>query len=53
MSNTTEIKIPDIGDFDEVEVIEVLVAEGDQIAEEQSLNPTRPPWKSRPPRREP
>jgi len=37
MSNTTEIKIPDIGDFDEVEVIEVLVAEGDEIAEEQSL----------------
>src|SRR5690606_35921532 len=32
-----EIKIPDIGDFDTVEVIEVLVAEGDTIKEEQSL----------------
>ncbi len=33
----TEIKIPDIGDFDSVEVIEVLVAEGDTVKEEQSL----------------
>ena len=32
-----EIKIPDIGDFDGVEVIEVLVAEGDAIEPEQSL----------------
>lgn len=37
MSNTTEIKVPDIGDFDTVEVIEVLVSEGDKIAAEQSL----------------
>ncbi|MYN12209.1 dihydrolipoyllysine-residue acetyltransferase [Pusillimonas sp. TS35] len=37
MSNITEIKVPDIGDFDEVEVIEVLVAEGDEITAEQSL----------------
>ncbi|KAA0910978.1 dihydrolipoyllysine-residue acetyltransferase [Pusillimonas sp. ANT_WB101] len=37
MSNTTEIKVPDIGDFDEVEVIEVLVSEGDTITAEQSL----------------
>jgi len=34
---TTEIKVPDIGDFAEVEVIEVLVAVGDTIAAEQSL----------------
>ncbi|TFL11204.1 dihydrolipoyllysine-residue acetyltransferase [Pusillimonas caeni] len=33
----TEIKIPDIGDFSEVDVIEVLVAEGDVIKAEQSL----------------
>lgn len=32
-----EIKIPNIGDFDSVEVIEVLVAEGDTVKEEQSL----------------
>jgi pyruvate dehydrogenase E2 component (dihydrolipoamide acetyltransferase) len=37
MSNTIEIKVPDIGDFSEVEVIEVLVAEGDTINAEQSL----------------
>ncbi|NYT69818.1 dihydrolipoyllysine-residue acetyltransferase [Pusillimonas noertemannii] len=34
---STEIKIPDIGDFSEVDVIEVLVAEGDVIKAEQSL----------------
>jgi pyruvate dehydrogenase E2 component (dihydrolipoamide acetyltransferase) len=33
----TEIKVPDIGDFKEVEVIEVLVKAGDTIAPEQSL----------------
>src|SRR5690606_9810131 len=32
-----EIKIPDIGDFSEVDVIEVLVAEGDTVQAEQSL----------------
>lgn len=32
-----EIKVPDIGDFKEVEVIEVLVKVGDVIAPEQSL----------------
>jgi dihydrolipoamide dehydrogenase len=32
-----EIKVPDIGDFDEVAVIEVLVKPGDTIAAEQSL----------------
>ncbi|MCJ9709155.1 FAD-dependent oxidoreductase, partial [Bordetella hinzii] len=37
MSNLKQIKIPDIGDFKEVEVIEVLVAEGDTIKAEQSL----------------
>ncbi len=37
MSNTVEVKVPDIGDFKEVEVIEVLVAVGDTIELEQSL----------------
>lgn len=32
-----EIKVPDIGDFDEVDVIEVLVQEGDEVEVEQSL----------------
>ncbi|MES1941662.1 Dihydrolipoamide dehydrogenase of pyruvate dehydrogenase complex [Salinisphaera sp. T5B8] len=32
-----EIKVPDIGDFDSVEIIEVLVAEGDTVEEEQPL----------------
>ncbi len=35
--STIEIHVPDIGDFDSVEVIEVLVAAGDTIAEEDSL----------------
>jgi len=37
MSSRTEIKVPDIGDFEKVPVIEVLVAEGDVIEQEQSL----------------
>ncbi|MDF3009541.1 MAG: dihydrolipoyl dehydrogenase [Burkholderiales bacterium] len=32
-----EVKVPDIGDFKDVEVIEVLVKPGDTIAREQSL----------------
>lgn len=32
-----EIVVPDIGDFDSVEVIELLVAEGDQVQVEDSL----------------
>ncbi|HEY2336298.1 MAG TPA: dihydrolipoyl dehydrogenase [Burkholderiales bacterium] len=32
-----EVKVPDIGDFKEVEVIEVLVRPGDAVAKEQSL----------------
>jgi dihydrolipoyl dehydrogenase len=32
-----EIKVPDIGDFDEVEVIDVLVAVGDEITENQDI----------------
>ena len=32
-----EVKVPDIGDFKEVEVIEVLVKPGDAVSKEQSL----------------
>src|SRR5947207_7888000 len=32
-----EVKVPDIGDFKDVEVIEVLVKLGDAVAKEQSL----------------
>ena len=31
------VKVPDIGDFDEVPVIEILVSEGDEVTEEQGL----------------
>jgi len=37
MSQTIEIKIPDIGDFSEVAVIEVLVKPGDVIKAEDSI----------------
>ncbi|MGH8677146.1 MAG: FAD-dependent oxidoreductase, partial [Burkholderiales bacterium] len=37
MSNVIEIKIPDIGDFSNIPVIEVLVKPGDQIKKEDSL----------------
>ena len=35
--SVVEIKVPDIGDFDAVEVIEVLIKAGDTVAPEQSL----------------
>jgi pyruvate dehydrogenase E2 component (dihydrolipoamide acetyltransferase) len=34
---TVELKVPDIGDFKDVEIIEVLVKPGDDISVEQSL----------------
>jgi len=37
MSQIKDIPVPDIGDFDSVEVIEVLVSPGDTIAAEDSL----------------
>lgn len=37
MSNLIEVKVPDIGDFSEVDVIEVLVSVGDQVEVDQSL----------------
>ena len=35
--STTELKVPDIGDFKDVEIIEVLVKPGDTVEAEQSL----------------
>jgi pyruvate dehydrogenase E2 component (dihydrolipoamide acetyltransferase) len=37
MSNVTAIQVPDIGDFDTVEVIEILIKVGDTVKAEQSL----------------
>ncbi|ABI55625.1 dihydrolipoyllysine-residue acetyltransferase [Alkalilimnicola ehrlichii MLHE-1] len=37
MADVKEVRVPDIGDFAEVDVIEVLVAPGDRIEKEQSL----------------
>src|SRR5258706_272149 len=37
MGSMVEIKVPDLGDFKDVEVIDVLVQPGDAIAQEQSL----------------
>lgn len=34
---TVEVRVPDIGDFRDVEVIELMVGEGDRIARDQSL----------------
>ena len=37
MSQLIEVTVPDLGDFADVEIIEILVAEGDSIQEEDSL----------------
>jgi len=37
MSKTTKIRVPDIGDFVEVDVIEVLIAPGDEVVQDDSL----------------
>lgn len=37
MADLIELKVPDIGDFDSVEIIEVLVAEGDSIVADQEV----------------
>lgn len=37
MSETKQIKVPDIGDFSDVEVIEVLVSAGDEVAAEDAI----------------
>ena len=37
MSDTIKVTVPDIGDFSDVPVIEVLVSPGDSVSKEQSL----------------
>jgi dihydrolipoamide dehydrogenase len=37
VANVVEVKVPDIGDYKDVEVVEVLVKPGDTVAKEQSL----------------
>tara|TARA_R110002050_G_scaffold1244_2_gene8505 strand:+ start:32104 stop:33399 length:1296 start_codon:yes stop_codon:yes gene_type:complete len=37
MADLIELKVPDIGDFDEVEIIEVLVSVGDTVAKNQDV----------------
>ncbi|MHC9084339.1 dihydrolipoyl dehydrogenase [Luteimonas sp. RIT-PG2_3] len=37
MANTIEVKVPDIGGYDDVPVIEVLVAVGDTVVKDQGL----------------
>lgn len=37
MSETLSVVVPDIGDFDQVDVVEVLVAVGDEVSVDQSL----------------
>src|SRR3982750_3141458 len=37
MANTIEVKVPDIGNYSDVPVIEVLVKPGDSVAKDQSL----------------
>ena len=37
MGKITEVLLPDIGDFDAVEIIEILVSEGDRVAVDESL----------------
>ena len=37
MGQLVEVQVPDIGDFENVEVIEVLVKPGDSVTKEQSL----------------
>lgn len=37
MSNIKEVRVPDIGNFPEVDVVEVLVKEGDMVKAEDSL----------------
>ena len=37
MGQPIEIRVPDIGDFEEVEVVELLVAKGDEVAFDDPL----------------
>ncbi|MCW5575036.1 MAG: dihydrolipoyllysine-residue acetyltransferase [Burkholderiales bacterium] len=37
MANAIEVKVPDIGDFKDIPVIEILVSEGDEVSAEDPL----------------
>ena len=37
MSNTIEVKVPDIGDFKDIPVIEIMVKPGDHVSAEDPL----------------
>ena len=37
MADVQEVKVPDIGDFKDVEIIEVMVSTGDEVHEEDPL----------------
>ena len=37
MADQVDVRVPDIGDFENVEVVEVLVAKGDRVAVDDSL----------------
>ena len=37
MAETKTIALPDVGDFKDIEIIEILVAAGDQVEQEQSI----------------
>jgi dihydrolipoamide dehydrogenase len=55
MSTIIEVKVPDIGDFKDVQIIEILVAPGDRIEPETSWSrsrATRPAWRFHRPRPE-
>ncbi|MCU7884813.1 MAG: dihydrolipoyl dehydrogenase, partial [Candidatus Thiodiazotropha sp. (ex Lucinoma annulata)] len=37
MSGIVEVTLPDIGDFEQVDIIEILVAPGDMVEAEDSI----------------
>ena len=47
MADVTQVTVPDLGDFEDVPVIEVHVGPGDSVAAEDplvTLSPTRRRW---------
>ena len=48
MSTVQDVKVPDIGDFKDVEIIEVHVKAGDAVSADSpliTLDPTRRRWR--------
>jgi multidrug resistance efflux pump len=51
--STVEVRVPDIGDFKDVAIIELHVTPGSEVKAEDpliTLDPTKRQWKSRHPR---